>query len=204
MTHDMERLRKKSNQTATVLGLPGRHNGEWDAYRHAFTAGEMSIKHDPRLVAFAGYLNELDHDQKSVQGLVKPNKPGERDMDLLNNRIGIELAAGAKGEAEVSDRILRALHNGELRTIPDPKQRYRPFDGRYPAERGSRRGRGVSESPRSRPGPSAGQKRSQPSSARDAEIAAIEQKMRKDRPGYFADANMQKRYRALLADKLAE
>lgn len=64
-----DRYTREANEYATQFGLDPAtaHNGEWDAFRHAYASGAMTQDYGESVANWAGEANELrgdwTHDQ---------------------------------------------------------------------------------------------------------------------------------------------
>ncbi len=91
-------------------GLPGMHNGEADAFRHAYWNALMTSRAGPEFAEALATAHETG----------STNPPGEVEMDLHNNAVGRRIAVENPGatDEELRDLVLRALEAGELMTSP--------------------------------------------------------------------------------------
>src|SRR3546814_11629629 len=78
------------------------HNGEWDAYRHAYASGEMTREYGEGTANIAGEANEiygdLHHDQPDW----------EKNMDRWNNATGREIGQSSSSSQETAQRVFDA------------------------------------------------------------------------------------------------
>jgi hypothetical protein len=116
------RYMQDSNRYATSFGLDpnSAHNGEWDAFRHAYTSAAMTQDYGEYIANLAGIANELrgdlTHDQPSE----------EKNMDLWNNAKGREIGLEDGSLDDMADKVFEALQNGDL--ITDPYNDDRQYD----------------------------------------------------------------------------
>jgi hypothetical protein len=108
-----------ANHYASVLGLDpnGVHNGDWDAFRHAFVSAAFTRDFGAEVALVLGDLNEL-------KGDVKHGQPAnERNMYEWNNSVGRSIGLRNLSNAETAIRVHAALLRGDLiRTPLDPRQ----------------------------------------------------------------------------------
>ena len=97
---------------------PGLHNGNGDAFRHCYWSALLARDIGARnarafTTAHEGY---------------SANPPGEREMDLNNNGVGISIGSGAKkaSDSTLAAQCASALSGGRLSTRPTaPGRPYR-------------------------------------------------------------------------------
>lgn len=92
---------KAFKETIRLFGHNG-HNDKSDAFRHCFWSALLSRD--------IGYHNAHESD---------PGNPkNEKNMDIYNNSIGIEIGRGGGSDFFLSTRCLTALQHGKLKTTP--------------------------------------------------------------------------------------
>lgn len=127
---DLARYQAEANQAARQLGLDpaGAHNGDWDAFRHAYASAEMTREYGEGWARWLGDANEL----KRPGGFFD----GEANMDLWNNARGREIGRESSSREDTIRRVKEALDRGDLMRHPsDPRVRYGDdYDSRYPSD----------------------------------------------------------------------
>lgn len=108
-------------------------NNEADAFKHAYMQAYLSIKHSDLYSAAAGYYHEIEG---------KETIPGERNMDLWNNKIGREVVQDMKHDYGdtwkymtedmkkdlAAKRIILHMKEGDLITHPSDPRKFRNMD----------------------------------------------------------------------------
>ena len=108
-------------------------NNEADAFKHAYMQAVLSIDYGDIASTVAGYKHEIE---------CKETIPGERNMDLWNNKIGREVVQDMKRESGESwkylteemkkdiaaKRIIHLMREGELITHPSDPRRFCNMD----------------------------------------------------------------------------
>ena len=102
----------EANAYIAQLGLSGAHNGNADAFRHAFVSAAMTQDFGSLAANLAGQANELRGDWNG-------QPEDERNMDLHNNEIGRGLADGTTTRSQIANAALSALNSGQLVTNPN-------------------------------------------------------------------------------------
>jgi hypothetical protein len=125
---DRDRLANEADRAAEQLGLSGRHNGDWDAFRHAYVSAEITRQYGEGWAHLLGNIVEL----RRPEGFFN----GEANMDLWNNARGREIGKDSAGKEDTIERIKDALLRGDLMRDPrDPRDRYfDDYDLRYPLD----------------------------------------------------------------------
>lgn len=100
---------KALNESRLRFGSGSLHNGAGDAFRHCFWSAILARD----IGAELALTFTSAHEQR--MGL----PPDEVEMDLFNNRIGIEIGRGALLESDfvVASKCMAALSNNQLRII---------------------------------------------------------------------------------------
>jgi hypothetical protein len=97
-------------KVSDATGLPGKHNGPRDAFRHAYLSCRMA--------------QELGADQAEKVGNIHEeygqNPPEETVMDLKNNEVGRKIAVEQGEKVDCKQSVWDALNNGQLQTAPTP------------------------------------------------------------------------------------
>lgn len=105
-TATCDQIENDASASARDTGLPGAHNGPQDAYRHCLGSCESARENGEFVTFCLGYANE---------GSNKEQERGEREMDLLNNAIGIEHGKSAGSFEQCEIRCMNSLKSGGLR-----------------------------------------------------------------------------------------
>ena len=96
----------------SLYGLSGEHNGNADAFRHAYVSAAMTQDYGSVAANLAGQANELRGDWNGQPA-------AEQNIDLYNNEIGRGLASGTLTRAQIATATLNALNSGQLITNPN-------------------------------------------------------------------------------------
>ncbi len=116
---DLARYGREADAYARQFGLTGRHNGDWDAFRHAYASAEMTRQYGSEWARAAGDFYEKYGDFFNGQG------SAERNMDLWNNARGRDIGAQSTSSQDSAQRARSALAGGDLINNPtDPRNRY--------------------------------------------------------------------------------
>ena len=117
------RYMAEANAYASSFGLDpnSSHNGEWDAFRHAYASAEMTREYGAVSALIAGKLNEIKGD------LLHDQPDYERNMDDWNNAVGRDIGKGSTTSNDSAKQVYDALQRGDL--IQDPKNDGRLYDG---------------------------------------------------------------------------
>jgi len=111
----------EANNYIALYGLTGAHNGNADAFRHAYVSAAMTQDYGSVAANLAGQANELRGDWNGQPA-------AERNMDLYNNEIGRALASGTTTRAHIANATLNALNSGQLITNPNStSKKYDPI-----------------------------------------------------------------------------
>lgn len=108
-------------------------NNEADAFKHAYMQADIAIHDNNFKAASLGYWHEFEG---------KETIPGERNMDLWNNKIGREVVQDMKQESGDSwkymseemkkdmaaEKIVKLMREGELITHPSDPRRFWNMD----------------------------------------------------------------------------
>lgn len=86
------------------------HNGELDAFRHAYTSGRVT-----QLAAGQQWIARRFGNEAEI-GPAHPNDPYEHRMDLWNNEVRRRLGDEASGANALARKTYAALRSGELVT----------------------------------------------------------------------------------------
>jgi hypothetical protein len=86
------------------LDIRGRHNGEWDAFRHAYVSGRFTQAGYENTAQILGLGNEI----------FSKNQLAEREMDLWNNAKGRDFGRQTTTPDQLAERVYRAIQNNEL------------------------------------------------------------------------------------------
>lgn len=102
---------KESKETAFAetkarFGRNG-HNDKSDAFRHCFWAAILARD--------LGYANAMVF--TTAHESSPTNNPGEKAMDLHNNRIGLRIGQGKGSDKSISVRCYAALASGQLKVL---------------------------------------------------------------------------------------
>jgi hypothetical protein len=106
------------------LGIPDHNpsDGKLDAFRHTFWMATLSGKIGVRKSLSLGRAHEQgnyrDFKRERFEEGNIPDK-ASTDMDLYNNKIGVEIGMALKGYSEklIIDSILKAIVNGKMRIV---------------------------------------------------------------------------------------
>lgn len=101
---------REANAYAERYGLDPstRHNGEWDAFRHAYASAAATQDYGRIIAHIAGNANE-------IYGDVVRNQPSnERRMDEWNNAVGRRIGDQTDTRDEAARRTKHSLDNGDL------------------------------------------------------------------------------------------
>ncbi|MBX7157857.1 MAG: hypothetical protein K1X66_05680 [Verrucomicrobiae bacterium] len=108
--NEASNIGEEAFQVSDKTGLPGRHNGQRDAFRHAYLSCRMA--------------QELGTDQAEKIGNIHEqygeNPPEEIVMDVNNNEVGRKLAVKGGESVDCKQSVWDALNKGELQTAPTP------------------------------------------------------------------------------------
>ena len=105
---DFDRLRKEAGQYADSYGLKFDHNGDADAFRHAYASAEMTRLYGEVFAKGSGDLWE-------VWGtVIHGPKPSETNMDLWNNARGREIGRLSTSKDDSARRARDAVFDGTL------------------------------------------------------------------------------------------
>ncbi|QJP51531.1 hemolysin [Xylella fastidiosa subsp. multiplex] len=127
------RYMQEANRYATYYGLDPStaHNGEWDAFRHAYASGAMTREYGETAAHLFGDLNE-------IRGDFIHNQPEyEKNMDKWNNSVGRNIGKDAASSDEIARRIYDAMKRGHL--ITDPWNDTRRYNERNQPGKGNNR-----------------------------------------------------------------
>ncbi|MFO1257780.1 MAG: calcium-binding protein [Gammaproteobacteria bacterium] len=104
----------EANEYATKYDLDPKtkHNGSWDAFRHAYASGAMAYEYGTFIAKIFGDLNELRGDLTHQQPLY------EKNMDKWNNAVGRSIGKDSKTLDEIASKVYESLVQGNL--IVDP------------------------------------------------------------------------------------
>jgi hypothetical protein len=94
--------------------MPGFHDNDVDAFRHAYVSGIFVLEYGQRAALLLGWMNEF----------VFPSPIPDRNMDLWNNAVGRALAKNNKTKESLASAIKDALQSGELITSPNDERSY--------------------------------------------------------------------------------
>ena len=125
------RYQQEANAYAESYGIDPStaHNGAWDAFRHAYASGAMSMEYGETAARIFGDLNE-------IRGDLTHNQPSyEKNMDKWNNSVGRDIGKDAANSDEVARRVNDAMKRGDL--ITDPWSDARHYDGDSPPGEGN-------------------------------------------------------------------
>ena len=113
---DYYRYLQEAHTFAQMYGLTGEHNGDIDAFRHAYASAEMVREYGEAWAIALGNLNEVKGDILNGQPLA------ERSMDLWNNAKGREIGHDSTDMYDTAGRVFDALfRNGLVRDLNDPR-----------------------------------------------------------------------------------
>ena len=117
---DRDKYRKLAQELGAKRGINTEtHNDIGDALRHSFVSGMLARKYTGIISNLAGQYHEFTH----------PNPIRERNMDIWNNKVGIEKSAIAKDASDLFDLLVKAADSGELITdINDPRTEPKPVN----------------------------------------------------------------------------
>ncbi len=104
-------LQAQANAYAKHLGLTGAHNGEWDAFRHAYVSAEMTRAH-------GAFTAKLLGDMYEIKGQFGGQPWQEKNMDLWNNYAGRQIGSHSAGPNDTARRVKNALDSRSLITDP--------------------------------------------------------------------------------------
>jgi hypothetical protein len=124
-----------SQRTACEYGLRdlGRSSQDPDgrqnlnAFRHGTTAAIFAIKYGPKTSLLLGLANEMFTKLASAcQGRLNESELADTNADLLNNRVGIDIATNLIAQRgkdslsvrDVTDAVIDAIKTGRLITQP--------------------------------------------------------------------------------------
>ncbi len=116
---DFVRYSQEATAAGRAAGLAdsGLHNGEADAFRHAYASAEMTREFGEGWARVLGSVNELKHPLDIFDD--------EANMDLWNNARGREIGLNSTSKQDSIQQILVALQNGTLiPNLADPRNRY--------------------------------------------------------------------------------
>ena len=98
---DFIRYGQEATAAARAAGLSGFHNGEADAFRHAYASAEMTREYGDGWARVLGGINELKH-PLDIFG-------DEANMDLWNNARGREIGLDSTSKQDSIQKTLDAL-----------------------------------------------------------------------------------------------
>ncbi|UIT36681.1 hemolysin [Xylella fastidiosa subsp. morus] len=127
------RYMQEANRYATYYGLDPStaHNGEWDAFRHAYASGAMTREYGETAAHLFGDLNE-------IRGDFIHNQPEyEKNMDKWNNSVGRNIGKDSTSSDEIARRVYDAMKRGHL--ITDPWNDTRRYNERNQPGKGNNR-----------------------------------------------------------------
>ncbi|ALR02920.1 calcium-binding protein [Xylella fastidiosa] len=127
------RYMQEANTYATYYGLDPStaHNGEWDAFRHAYASGAMTREYGETAAHLFGDLNE-------IRGDFIHNQPEyEKNMDKWNNSVGRNIGKDSASSDEIARRVYDAMKRGHL--ITDPWNDTRRYNERNQPDKGNNR-----------------------------------------------------------------
>ncbi|HHW4669316.1 MAG TPA: calcium-binding protein, partial [Xylella fastidiosa subsp. multiplex] len=127
------RYMQEANTYATYYGLDPStaHNGEWDAFRHAYASGAMTREYGETAAHLFGDLNEIRGD------FIHNQSEYEKNMDKWNNSVGRNIGKDAASSDEIARRIYDAMKRGHL--ITDPWNDTRRYNERNQPGKGNNR-----------------------------------------------------------------
>ena len=110
----IKQITQEAYEQAQRLGMSskGAHNGELDAFRHAYASARMTQEWGESLARKGGFRHEQNH----------PNEISEHVMDLYNNEFGRNTAKENRGASaeELANKIYqRGIKQGGLITSLD-------------------------------------------------------------------------------------
>ena len=95
----IKQITQEAYEQAQRLGMSskGAHNGELDAFRHAYASARMTQEWGESLARKGGFRHEQNH----------PNEMSEHVMDLYNNEFGRNIAKENRGVSaeELANKI---------------------------------------------------------------------------------------------------
>jgi len=100
------RYMQEANAYAASYGIDSSSmvNNSWDAFRHAYASGAMTMEIGAKIAQFFGYLNEIYYgDYKHKQSV------DERNMDEWNNSVGRDIGKTSTSSDEIARRVYDAL-----------------------------------------------------------------------------------------------
>ncbi|AIC10931.1 hypothetical protein LZ756_12985 [Xylella fastidiosa subsp. sandyi] len=127
------RYMQEANRYATYYGLDPStaHNGEWDAFRHAYASEAMTREYGETAAHLFGDLNE-------IRGDFIHNQPEyEKNMDKWNNSVGRNIGKDSASSDEIARRVYDAMKRGHL--ITDPWNDTRRYNERNQPGKGNNR-----------------------------------------------------------------
>lgn len=120
-----EQLTKKG-----VFEKNGLHNGQADAFRHAYASALTAKKYgaDRAITAANAHESYLDTDGKML-----PDKNIEAEMDRRNNAAGAKLGASMKNATneEIADALVQKIKKGDLYIIKPTNDRVDTVNSEY-------------------------------------------------------------------------
>jgi hypothetical protein len=116
MVTDPFTIQKQVNQQAIKeYGWKERVNGRGDAFRHLVGTAMLAQKHGAPYAEFVTTLHENPY--LPFVGALYHSKE-DREMDLYNNRLGLELATQAKDYDDLLKMARQYIDTGKARTLP--------------------------------------------------------------------------------------
>ena len=110
---DLERYGREAQAYAQEYGFSGPHNGDADAFRHAYASAEMTRQYNETFARGAGSSWEV------FGAITHGPSSSETNMDLWNNARGREMGRDSTSSRESAERARDAVRDGRLITDPD-------------------------------------------------------------------------------------
>jgi hypothetical protein len=100
-----------------TYGQEEEHNGRGDAYRHLVFQALLTKKYGPTLAELIGKYHESPMPTVlGGAGFIQPTS--EKEMDLYNNTLGIEIGKKANTQQEILDLARQYIEQQKAKYIP--------------------------------------------------------------------------------------
>lgn len=98
----------------------GFQDNDVDAFRHAYVSGVFTQEYNEFIADLFGRMNEFF----TADLYSNSRNPGSLNMDLWNNDVGRKRGKESADRTELLQKILDALKNGDLITVPSDQRRF--------------------------------------------------------------------------------
>jgi len=105
-----------ANRYPTGTGI----GDEADAWRHLVWTAEMTRKYGPNVAKGVSSWHEVPMPFGVLGGAAIRQTPEEKEMDLFNNSLGIEIGQSSKSLDEIKQKATEAIKSGKAKLLDKP------------------------------------------------------------------------------------